>query len=195
MSARHSVKLLASRAFGEPDADTPLEEIIGYRLKSLSHAVRQGLDESLRRQNLRVSFAHIPVLFVARREPGIPGAQLARRLSVTAQSMSTILKRLEGQGYIERKPHPHNRRAECWYVTQAGVRQLDLSRRALQAVLDRMLMFLSEPEKRQLMALLERCLRGLEPERPAAPAAEALKTPMRRARASRRRLGEVAGRS
>lgn len=192
MSARHSVKLLASRAFAEPDADTPLEEIIGYRLKSLSHAVRQGLDESLRRQNLRVSFAHIPVLFVARREPGIPGAQLARRLSVTAQSMSTILKRLEGQGYIERQPHPHNRRAECWYVTQAGVRQLDLSRRAGRAVLDRMLTHLSETEKRQLVALIERCLDGLEPERSHTPAMPV--TP-RRGRAARRLDASAGGRA
>jgi len=189
MQRRH-VKLVASRAFGEPDADAPLEEIIGYRLKSLSHAVRQGLDENFRRQNLRVSFAHIPVLYVARREPGTPGAQLARRLSVTAQSMHTILKRLEGQRYIERKPHPHNRRAECWYVTQAGQRQLDLSRRALQAVLDRMLMFLSEPEKRQLRALLERCLRGLEPER----ALETVPALARRSRPVRRRDAEASRR-
>jgi DNA-binding MarR family transcriptional regulator len=190
MRNRQSVKLIASRAFGAPDADTPLEEIIGYRLKSLSHAVRHGLDEGFRQARLLVSFAHIPVLFVARREPGIPGAQLARRLSVTAQSMHTILKRLERQGYIERKPHPHNRRAECWFVTQAGVRQLDLSRRAGRAVLDRMLAFLNESDKRQLLGLVERCLLGLEPERALAHTSGAA-APARRTRAARRRAAEV----
>jgi len=192
MRGRQSVKLISSRAFGAPDAATPLEEIIGYHLKSLSHAVRHNLDESLRQARLRVSFAHIPVLFVARREPGIPGAQLARRLSVTAQSMNTILKRLEGQGYVERKPHPHNRRAECWFVTQAGVRQLDLSRRAGRAVLDRMLAFLSESDRRQLLVLLERCLLGLEPARAPARAGDAPAPPIRRTRAVRRRVAEAA---
>jgi DNA-binding MarR family transcriptional regulator len=171
---KHSqaVKLISNRAFGKPDADAGPRDVIGYLLKSLSHLVRQALDENFRRQGLRVSFAHIPVLYIAKHEPGTPGAQLARRLSITAQSMNAILKRLERQGYIERKPHPHNRRAECWYVTRPGFDQLDLARDAGRLVWDRMLRLLTDAETTQLGELLQRCVRGLDEERGALPVRE-----------------------
>jgi DNA-binding MarR family transcriptional regulator len=180
-----AVKLIANRAFGRPDEDARPGDIIGYLLKSLSHLVRQALDENFRRQGLRVSFAHIPVLYIAKHEPGTSGAQLARRLSITAQSMNAILKRLERQGYIERKPHPHNRRAECWYVTKPGFAQLDLARDAGRLVWDRMLRFLSDAQTAQLGDLLQRCVRGLDEDRGAAAAGEPVATPVRRARVRR----------
>jgi DNA-binding MarR family transcriptional regulator len=158
---KQAVKQVASRTFDRHDPDLPPGAIIGILLKSLTHTARQNLDEAFRSHGMRVSFAHVPAMFHMKCEPGIAGAQLARRMSVTAQSMHTILKRLERQGYIERQPHPHNRRAECWYVTRTGFKQLDLAREAAGEVWSRMLSGLTRPEVSQLEDLLERCLVGL----------------------------------
>jgi DNA-binding MarR family transcriptional regulator len=157
------VTLVAKRQPLKLDPAARPGDIVGYLLKSVTHSVRQALDETFRQHGLRVSFAHVPVLYVAKQEPGIPGAQLARRLSVAAQSMHTILKGLERQGYIERKPHPHNRRAETWYVTRAGFKQLDLAHEAAGVVWGRMLKLLSDSETAQLTHLLQRCIEGLDP--------------------------------
>ncbi|HUK02533.1 MAG TPA: MarR family winged helix-turn-helix transcriptional regulator [Steroidobacteraceae bacterium] len=162
MQAPQAVKVVSARDAAKRGADARTGDKVGYLLKSLMHCVRQGLDESCRRQGLGVSFAHIPALYFAQLEPGSSGAELARRLLVTAQSMHAILTRLERQGYTERKPHPHNRRTECWSVTRSGVRQLDLARSASGVVWDRMLSLLSAEETQHLGELLERCIRGLE---------------------------------
>ncbi len=70
------------------------EEQIGYLLKRLMHQFRHQVDERLRR-NSDVSFAHLVTLDQLQQEPGIAGARLARRLLVTAQTMTGLLRRLE----------------------------------------------------------------------------------------------------
>ena len=95
------------------------EEQIGYLLKRLMHQFRHLVDERLRR-NSDVSFAHLVTLDQLQQDPGIAGAQLARHLLVTAQTMTGLLRRLEKEGSVERRPDPHNRRADRWYLLPAG---------------------------------------------------------------------------
>ena len=101
------------------------EEQIGYLLKRLMHQFRHLVDERLRRSP-DVSFAHLVTLDQLQQEPGIAGAQLARRLLVTAQTMTGLLRRLEKEGSVERRPDPHNRRADRWYLLPAGQERLEM---------------------------------------------------------------------
>ena len=55
------------------------------------------------------------------REPGLSGAQVARRALVTAQTMNGILRGMESAALIVREPHPENRRQDCWFLTRHGV--------------------------------------------------------------------------
>jgi DNA-binding MarR family transcriptional regulator len=145
-----------------PGPRTP-EEQIGYLLKRLMHQFRHQVDERLRR-NSDLSFAHLVTLDQLQQEPGIAGARLARRLLVTAQTMTGLLRRMEREGAIERRPDPHNRRADCWYLLPAGLERLNAARSAGSPVMTQMLSQLAPQEIAELRRCLERCVDGLEAE-------------------------------
>jgi DNA-binding MarR family transcriptional regulator len=137
------------------------DEQIGYLLKRLMHQFRHLVDEQLRR-NSDVSFAHLVTLDQLQQEPGIAGARLARRLLVTAQTMTGLLRRLEAEGAIERRPDPNNRRADSWYLLPAGVERLNTARSAGGPVMTQMLSRLQPAEVAEFKGYLERCVQGLE---------------------------------
>lgn len=137
------------------------EEQISFLLKRLMHQFRHQVDERLRR-NSDVSFAHLVTLDQLQQEPGIAGARLARRLLVTAQTMTGLLRRLEREGSVERRPDPHNRRADRWFLLPAGLERLNAARGAGAPVMTQMLSRLSSHEVAELRGYLERCVEGLE---------------------------------
>lgn len=137
------------------------EEQICYLLKRLMHQFRHQMEERLRRSS-DVSFAHLVTLDQLQQEPGIAGARLARRLLVTAQTMTGLLRRLEKEGAIERRPDPHNRRADRWYLLPTGLERLNAARAAGAPVMTQMLSQLDLAEIGELRGYLERCVEGLE---------------------------------
>jgi DNA-binding MarR family transcriptional regulator len=164
------------------------EEAIAYLLKSLQHSLRQAVDEAFRRERIDMSFAHLAVLYALESEPGLAGAELARRIFVTAQTMNTILRRLERDRDIERRPHPATPRADSWYVTKTGTVRLAGAKIVGGAVWSRMLGALREREVTQLQSLLERCIGGLDAQIEDAPAnVTKLRTRARPRGAARRR--------
>lgn len=113
--------------------------ILGFLLKSLQHTLRQTFDEALRKQGVELSFAQFSALFNLHCDPGVTGAQLARRAMVSAQTMNSALHGLELDGYIERRPHPLSRRADSWTLTDAGLEELELARQVGSEIFARML--------------------------------------------------------
>jgi DNA-binding MarR family transcriptional regulator len=92
----------------------------------------------------------------------VAGARLARSLLVTAQTMTGLLRRLERDGMVERRPDPHNRRADRWYLLPAGLERLNAARGASAPVMTQMLSRLSSQEVFELRGYLESCVEGLE---------------------------------
>ena len=141
---------------------------IAYLLKQLSAAFRRRLDERLRRQELGLSMAHLAALGALRDEPGLAGAQVARRTMVSAQAMTGILRKLEREALIDRRQQPENRRSDSWRLTPSGRRRLARARRAAEPVMRKMFAGLSDAEHREFKRLLMRCVAALEtnPSRP-----------------------------
>jgi DNA-binding MarR family transcriptional regulator len=137
-------------------------ERAGVLLKSLQHTLRQRLDEQLRKQGVELSFAHFGALFGLHYEPGITGAQLARRALVSAQTMNSALRRLEVEGYIERRPHPDSRRADSWSLTERGLAELERARRVGKVIFAQMLAPLDNDEVAAFGDYLQRCIKALE---------------------------------
>ena len=156
-----SQPVLKSRSKVEKDQEAP-QAAIGRLLKNMHQSTRQAVEESLRRQRIDLSFAHFVALHTLASEPGIAGAEVARRLFVTAQTMNTILRRLEKDGVIERRPNPANHRADSWSITKAGEARMTKARVVAEGVWSQMFDSLKESEVLQLQRLLERCLAGLE---------------------------------
>ena len=137
-------------------------ERIGFLLKSLQHTLRQTLEETMRKQGVELSFAHLAALFNLHYEPGITGAQLARRAMVSAQTMNSALRGLEHDGYIDRRPHPDSRRADSWSLTVAGLAELKRARAVGSAVFGNMLGALSPSEATAFEDCLRRCIAALD---------------------------------
>jgi DNA-binding MarR family transcriptional regulator len=140
----------------------PPEHAVAYLMKNLHHSLRQALDEAFRQKGIDMSFAHFAMLHQLDSEPGVAGAELARRAYVTSQTMNTILRRVERDGDIERRPHPATSRADSWSVTRSGRARLDRAKVVAEAVWTGMLASFSERDRRQLQELLERCIAGLD---------------------------------
>jgi DNA-binding MarR family transcriptional regulator len=138
------------------------EQALGFLLKSLHHTLRQTFDQALRKQGVELSFAQFAALFNLHCDPGVTGARLARRAMVSAQTMNSALHALELDGYIERRPHPHSRRADSWSLTDAGLAELERGREVGSAIFARML---ASFERREIAAFedyLRRCIAALD---------------------------------
>lgn len=140
---------------------------VGYLLKQLMSALRRRMDERLRNEELDLSMAHMAALFTLQDEPGLAGAQLARRTMISAQAMNGVLRRLESDGLIGRSQHPENRHTDSWRLTTDGTRRLARARRVARPVMQRMTSGLSARERNEFRRLLERCIEALESSPPA----------------------------
>jgi DNA-binding MarR family transcriptional regulator len=157
---------------GWSELENKPEHAIGFLLKSIQHTLRQTLDEAMRKQGVELSFAQFVALFGLSCEPGITGAQLARRAMVSAQTMNSALHRLEVDGLIARRPHPHSRRADSWSLTDEGLAELARARDVGRDIFTHMLAPLSPIEVANLDNYLRRCIAALEMparESPSAP--------------------------
>ena len=138
------------------------EQAIPYLLKSVHHVLRQVVEERLRAERIEMSFAHFAALYMLESEPGIAGAEIARRCFVTAQTMNTILRRLEEEGDVERRPNPGNSRADSWRLSDSGRGRLNRAKVVGEEVWARMLSALKPGEVTQLRDLLQRCVQGFD---------------------------------
>jgi DNA-binding MarR family transcriptional regulator len=67
-----------------------------------------------------VSTAQIGVLRQLSNEPGLSGAELARRLLISPQGVQLALSTLERRGLVERKQDPQHKRILQAYLTDEG---------------------------------------------------------------------------
>jgi DNA-binding MarR family transcriptional regulator len=144
----------------QPRLERP-EKAIGLLFRSLHHSLRQAVDEALRREDLDISFAHFASLAGLHHEPGSTGAHLARRSMVSPQTMNAVLRRLETEGLIERRPHPDSRRADSWFLSDRGANRFNRAQAVAESVFSRMLSALSPGEIERLQSYLGRCIDAL----------------------------------
>jgi DNA-binding MarR family transcriptional regulator len=103
-----------------------------------------------------VSTAQIGVLRQLSNEPGLSGAELARRLLITPQGVQLALTALEKRGLVERKQNPAHGRILQAFLTEQG-------RKVASAVVhdaieahDKVFGVLSKAEQKTLRELLGR---------------------------------------
>jgi DNA-binding MarR family transcriptional regulator len=101
---------------------TAVEQRLGHMVKSLEQELSGAKDGVLR--PMGVTVPQYTALLVISDEPGISGAELARRCLVTPQTMTTVLGNLTLKGYIERRSVPGQGRAMETTITTAGKRML-----------------------------------------------------------------------
>ena len=111
---------------------TAVEQRLGHKVKSLEQELSGAKDAVLR--PMGVTVPQYTALLVINDEPGISGAELARRCLVTPQTMTTVLGNLTLKGYIERRSVPGQGRAMETTITAAGKRILAKADKEVLAV-------------------------------------------------------------
>jgi DNA-binding MarR family transcriptional regulator len=131
-------------------------------LRHVLQTLRQNIESALRAHGIELSFVNAMVLKALAREPGISGAQLARRITVTAQSMNGLLKSMERLQLVVREPHPENRRTDCWYMTSVGLREMRSGGQIVDSVMGRIRASMTKADAAKLVDLLEQCVTALQ---------------------------------
>ncbi len=111
------------------------------------------LDELLKPHGLSFARYEALVLLTFSRRGSLPLGKMGERLQVHPTSVTSIVDRLERSGFVERQPHPEDRRAVLAQITEAGRRAVELA--TLDLVKDRFALgALDEPALAELFMLL-----------------------------------------
>jgi DNA-binding MarR family transcriptional regulator len=95
--------------------------------------------------------------------PGIPAGQLAEILHLHPSTLTGILKRLEAQGFLTRRPDPRDRRRALLGLTARG-RKLDVNTEGtIEAAVRTVLSHLPESKTRNAAEVLKSLAEALEP--------------------------------
>lgn len=88
---------------------------------SYQELVRQTFADEMMRDYPEIRAAHTPVLQpLYFHPPGLMATELAERAGITKQVMGRFIDDLESHGYVERMPHPSDRRARVVRLTDRG---------------------------------------------------------------------------
>ena len=140
--------------------DSPeLTDHIGYWLRRVSNAVSSGFAAKL--ETLDVSVAEWVFMRLLYKRDPIPPSQVAEVMALTRGGVTKIADRLINKGYLAREDDPDDGRGQRLKLTAKGNQIVP----KLAALADKneaeYFAHLSAPEKRQLMALLQKTVESL----------------------------------
>ncbi|AWC21728.1 MarR family transcriptional regulator [Aminobacter sp. P9b] len=95
-------------------------DTFGFIVNDLSRIIRAEMDRRTGEAGLGLTTGEGRVLFNVRRAGPIRQTALAERLGIEAMTLSGLVDRLEGKGYVARQPDPADRRAKLVTLTDAG---------------------------------------------------------------------------
>jgi DNA-binding MarR family transcriptional regulator len=117
--------------------------------------------QALKEQRLRplgMASAHYALLISVHTEPGLSGAELARRLNVTPQAVASLADRLASRGQLERRSHPRHRHIQELHLTDAGREALRLADAVVTDIEHNITEQLGQAKTDRLKALLEQVI-------------------------------------
>jgi DNA-binding MarR family transcriptional regulator len=133
---------------------------ISYAIARLHQLVFSSVSELAARQGLTaLQFTTLSVL--SRHGAPLSSSQLARRSFMTAQSMHEVIHRLEGEGLIERNPHPEHGRKLPASLTAKGRRVLSTCEAALADFEAQMLKGFSKADRTAFSRLVKAAVHNL----------------------------------
>ncbi|HLH65830.1 MAG TPA: MarR family transcriptional regulator [Solirubrobacteraceae bacterium] len=124
----------------------------GYLVSRVGHYAARRFGE--RMATIGLSSRMWGALNVLASEDGISQQALGRAIGMDPSSMVAAIDALESLGYVERRPHPSDRRAHALHVTSAGRAALERGRELARQAQEELLAPLSERERADLHKLL-----------------------------------------
>ncbi len=121
---------------------------------ALHHVVRKHVDAAMTAAGLSLSQAKLLAL-VARLAPCRP-SDIATQMGYAPRTVTTALDALEESGWIERSPHPSDRRAQLVVITKVGQAKLDEVQGPKRHAVEHLFGVLSTDEQKRLRELMDR---------------------------------------
>ncbi len=115
--------------------------------------VQASVDEALRPFGLTFARYEALVLLVFSKRGALSMGKMGERLMIHPTSVTNIVDRLEGQGFVRRRPHDRDRRTTLVEITEAGRQVVDRATGEVVAC-DFGLGGLSEAQLNQMTALV-----------------------------------------
>lgn len=147
----------------EPVSADALERVL-WALRRAEVSVQALKEQRLRSLGMAVS--HYQLLMLVHAEPGLAGAELARRLTVTPQAVASLVARLESKGQVERHAHPRHRHIQELHLTDAGRDALRAADTVITEIERGVTDILGVDDAGQLKALLDRVTEATRELRP-----------------------------
>ncbi|MBE1237254.1 MarR family transcriptional regulator [Phaeovibrio sulfidiphilus] len=123
LPSRKTIDDFAAR-YGNPDAEG-LETWLVWA--SATSEMLSAFERNLQR-TCGISQTQLFVLILLKRNPdGLGIGALASRVSVTSQTMTRVVDRMERDGLCRREPDPQDRRAQLVQLTAEGDRMLEVA--------------------------------------------------------------------
>ncbi len=146
---------------GVTSAHAPTDEpTIGMVLKRAEQSMVRAKTAALKPAGL--TLAQYVALGELDRRPGVTAAALARACMVTPQAMMVVLKGLEDQGLIARRPHPRHANVLELHLTEPGSEALSAGREYVEPIERRVAESFAPEELSTLRSLLQRWTAALE---------------------------------
>lgn len=139
------------------DEDEPIGADVPSRVLWALRRAELGA-RALKEQRLRplgMVPAHYSLLMSVHLQPGLTGAELARRLDVTPQAVASLVTRLVDKGQLERRSHPRHRHVQELHLTDAGRELLKSADTVVVAIEHQIVERLGPDDAARFTALLE----------------------------------------
>ncbi|RGE45902.1 MarR family transcriptional regulator [Comamonas testosteroni] len=134
-----------------------LESLLGYNARRASLSLVGVFVKCMEGFDLKI--VEFSLLSLVGSNPGITARQLCQQLDVLPPNMVGMIDAMARRGFLERRPHPRDGRAMGLYLTTVGRELVETAEPQLKASEDRAVSHLSDAEKAQLMALLQKLYR------------------------------------
>lgn len=142
------------------DKEFVKDESAGYLANHMARLFARGLQERIR--PLGLTIGTFPALLELWEREGLTQKELVERLDIEQATMANTLARMERDGLVIRKKDAQDGRAQrIWLTDKARALRSPATEAALQ-VNAGALQRLSEPERRQFIALMRKLIAGLQ---------------------------------
>jgi DNA-binding MarR family transcriptional regulator len=134
----------------------------GFLVNEVSRLYSQQFDR-LARERLGLSQAQCRLLAVLSSHEDAPlsQAELAQKVGLTPMAVTQLADRMAAAGWIERRPHPEDRRINHLHVLPKAHKALERAMALGTQLTDEVLAGLTGAERQQLLALLGKAREGL----------------------------------
>lgn len=149
---------MVERSKASPASDG--QDRIAYQTRRLQQLLRRTGDAALQASGL--TLAQFTVMRVIAELPDASSAEIARRCTVSRQSLQDLIRILRDHGYVRVAEQPVSGRSLPIRITPEGRKVLRKADRAISRIEDRMVSGIPAKDVDRVIALLGRCAENLE---------------------------------